>query len=157
MQLVNNLTELQSALQNPRDAVYECHDLLETYYKYTEKRFLDTVHQVGDQLIQSTSGTIYKFNTDWVQQLSDAELNAICGKEPTRVAKRRHLSSQIERFEEATEQVAVIIPGLRSRLIRRTQSPPFHHDTQIPRSGGQRVPQSGRRTEHTHGQAAPQR
>lgn len=110
--LLGNLSAMQSVLKQPRDTVFEIHDLLETYHMWAENRFIDNVVQLGDSVISGASdGPIALFNRTWVENLSTDELQRLVGEDTRTRHARERLDKQIQRLDAAITHSETIVPA----------------------------------------------
>ena len=100
---------IQSVLKQPRDAVYEIHDLLETYYSCAENRFIENVVKYGESIITSEIEES-TFNKTWVESLSVDDLQNLVAEDRTTCQARQRLDKQIQKLEAAITHLETILP-----------------------------------------------
>ncbi|KAH0544346.1 hypothetical protein FGG08_001487 [Glutinoglossum americanum] len=91
-------------LSNETSAVYDIHDSLKAYYKVALKRFIDNVcQQAIERNFLGPEGPISIFGSEFVGNLSDAELASISAEDFTTSNARDELVYRISRLEKALE------------------------------------------------------
>ncbi|RYP50966.1 hypothetical protein DL768_003632 [Monosporascus sp. mg162] len=79
------------------------HDVLESYYRVSRKRFVDVVVQqaVGHFLLRGPDSPLRIFTTDMVLGLNDEQLEMIAAEDAPVRLYREKLDHDVEKFEEA--------------------------------------------------------
>lgn len=79
------------------------HDILQSYYSVSRKRFVDLVCQyvVYYFLLESRDGPLRLFHTKLVLELSDEKLEAIAGDDAGAVCERERLTREVKSLKAA--------------------------------------------------------
>lgn len=98
-----SLSSLDINRSNPEQVREYLHDILESYYKVSVKRFVDTIcQQVIDHfLLNGKDSPLHVFSTDLVFDLSADALETIAGEDQATKRERERLKTETERLEAA--------------------------------------------------------
>lgn len=98
-----SLSSLDINRSNPEQVREYLHDILESYYKVSVKRFVDTIcQQVIDHfLLNGKDSPLHVFGTDLVFDLSADTLEMIAGEDHATKQERERLRTEMERLEAA--------------------------------------------------------
>ncbi|KAI6479216.1 hypothetical protein MCOR13_011515 [Pyricularia oryzae] len=99
-QLQSIATYNQSNAENMQEYI---HDVLESYYKVSMKRFVDNIslHVVHHDLLYAESGPLNVFNSKFVHGLGEAQLEQIAGESSLVGIERERLAQDIASFRAA--------------------------------------------------------
>ncbi|KAI6364785.1 hypothetical protein MCOR25_005580 [Pyricularia grisea] len=99
-QLQSIATYNQSNAENMQEYI---HDVLESYYKVSMKRFVDNIslHVVHHDLLYAESGPLNVFNSKFVHGLGEAQLEQIAGESSLVRIERERLAQDIASFRAA--------------------------------------------------------
>jgi hypothetical protein len=88
-------------MSNADHIVRDIHDILLAYYKVARKRFVDNccMHAVSYHLIHGKDTPLTLFSSDFVVNLTDAQLDDIAGEDPVLKKKRAQLRKEIGDLE----------------------------------------------------------
>lgn len=97
------------AMDNAEHTIQDIHDILESYYKVAQKRFVDTVCMQGSDhyLLTGDASPLRVFGTVFVSHLSDSELERIAGENTARKCRRKKLREEIMALEKGRELLKV--------------------------------------------------
>lgn len=98
-----SLSSLNTTRSNPEQVREYLHDILESYYKVSVKRFVDVIcQQVIDHfLVNGKDSPLHVFSTELVFELSADTLEMIAGEDQATKQERERLKREIERLEVA--------------------------------------------------------
>lgn len=98
-----SLSALNTNRSNPEQVREYLHDILESYYKVSAKRFVDVIcQQVIDHfLVNGKHSPLHVFNADLVLDLSSDALEMIAGEDQATKQERERLGREIESLEAA--------------------------------------------------------
>ncbi|KAI7782667.1 hypothetical protein LA080_013003 [Diaporthe eres] len=98
-----SLSSLNTTRSNPEQVREYLHDILESYYKVSIKRFVDVIcQQVIDHfLVNGKDSPLHVFSTELVFDLSADTLEMIAGEDQATKQERERLKREIERLEAA--------------------------------------------------------
>lgn len=98
-----SLGALDMTKSNPEQVREYLHDILESYYKVSVKRFVDTIcQQVIDHfLLNGKDSPLHVFSTDLVFDLSADTLEMIASEDQATKQERERLRTEMERLEAA--------------------------------------------------------
>ncbi|KAG8167920.1 hypothetical protein KVR01_003609 [Diaporthe batatas] len=102
-----SLSSLDINRSNPEQVREYLHDILESYYKVSVKRFVDTIcQQVIDHfLLNGKDSPLHVFGTDLVFDLSADTLEMVAGEDHATKQERESLRIEMERLEAAMQVV----------------------------------------------------
>lgn len=88
---------------NTNYTVNEIHEILNSYYKVTRKRFADNLHMqtVDFHLVNGPSSPLRLFNPSFVGRLSECQLVEIAGKDEALIRRRATLNRAIKILRKA--------------------------------------------------------
>lgn len=88
---------------NVANACQDLHDILQSYYAVSRKRFVDTICQqvVHHFLLESENSPLRLFNTKLVLAMSDEQLEAIAGEDFVTTAERERLAAEVKSLKDA--------------------------------------------------------
>lgn len=100
---LKSLSNLNVTKSNPEQVREYLHDVLESYYKVSAKRFVDVIcQQVIDHfLLNGKDSPLHVFSTDLVFDLSANVLEIIAGEEQATKQERERLDREINQLEDA--------------------------------------------------------
>lgn len=91
------------AAQNKR--IYEIHDWLFSFWKVAFPRFVDNVIiQVVERHLLSQNGPLRLFNRDWVDDLSDEDLQRLAGEDEATTNERQSIKDKLQGLNDALEK-----------------------------------------------------
>ncbi|KAK7708906.1 hypothetical protein SLS64_006386 [Diaporthe eres] len=98
-----SLSSINITRSNPEQVREHLHDILESYYKVSVKRFVDVIcQQVIDHfLLNGKDSPLHVFSTDLVFDLSADALEMIAGEDQATKQKRERLRREMESLEAA--------------------------------------------------------
>lgn len=98
-----SLISLNTTRSNPQQVREYLHDILESYYKVSVKRFVDVIcQQVIDHfLVNGKDSPLHVFSTELVFELSADTLEMVAGEDQATKQERERLKTEIERLEAA--------------------------------------------------------
>lgn len=98
-----SLISLNTTRSNPQQVREYLHDILESYYNVSVKRFVDVIcQQVIDHfLVNGKDSPLHVFSTELVLELSADSLEMIAGEDQATKQERERLKREIERLEAA--------------------------------------------------------
>ncbi|KAL9113935.1 MAG: hypothetical protein Q9227_002069 [Pyrenula ochraceoflavens] len=104
--LVNSIAT--APLSNAQHTVQDLHDVLQSYYKTAQERFVDNVCMQGAvyHLIKGPDTPLRVFYPDLVNGLSDAQIERIAGEEMSTRNKRKSLNEEISGLQEGMKILA---------------------------------------------------
>ncbi|KAL9093955.1 MAG: hypothetical protein Q9165_003878 [Trypethelium subeluteriae] len=96
-----DITTAEPPMSNTEHTIREMHDILHSYYKVARKRFVDNVcmQAVDHHLISGPDSPLELFNSDFVTDLSEQELEDIAGEDEELKRQRRQLEKEIKDLE----------------------------------------------------------
>ena len=88
---------------NLQHTVDDLHDILHSYYKVAQKRFVDVVcmQSTGYHLVNGPDAPITVFSPRFVSELTDEQLEAIAGEDLVSKRRREELKRKIENLDAA--------------------------------------------------------
>ncbi|KAI3392113.1 hypothetical protein diail_6156 [Diaporthe ilicicola] len=100
---LKSLSALNITKSNPEQVREYLHDILESYYKISAKRFVDVIcQQVIDHfLLNGEDSPLHVFDTDLVFDLSINVLEMVAGEDQATKQERERLEREIGRLEDA--------------------------------------------------------
>lgn len=100
---LSSLSSLDITKSNPGQVREHLHDILESYYKVSVKRFVDVIcQQVIDHfLLNGKDSPLHVFSTDLVFDLSADALEMIAGEDQATKQERERLRREMESLEAA--------------------------------------------------------
>ncbi|KAL1866037.1 hypothetical protein Daus18300_006938 [Diaporthe australafricana] len=100
---LKSLSNLNITKSNPEQVREYLHDVLESYYKVSAKRFVDVIcQQVIDHfLLNGKDSPLHVFSTDLVFDLNANVLEIIAGEDQATKQERERLDREIKQLEEA--------------------------------------------------------
>jgi hypothetical protein len=100
---LSSIGTLDMSRSNPQQVREYLHDILESYYKVSVKRFVDTIcQQVIDHfLLNGKDSPLHIFNTDLIFDLSPDTLEMVAGEDEATKQERERLRIEMERLEAA--------------------------------------------------------
>lgn len=99
----------QHHMSNPDHTAQDIHDILESYYKVSRKRFVDNIcmQAVDHYLLTGPGAPMKLLSPTWINDLSIDKLEEIAGEEAGNKRRRRQLQMRIERLEAGRKVVLV--------------------------------------------------
>lgn len=100
-----SLSRLNTTRSNPEQVREYLHDILESYYKVSVKRFVDVIcQQVIDHfLVNGDASPLHVFSTELVLDLSTDALEMIAGEDQATKQERERLRRETESLEAAMQ------------------------------------------------------
>lgn len=100
-----SLSRLNTTSSNPEQVREYLHDILESYYKVSVKRFVDVIcQQVIDHfLVSGDASPLHVFSTGLVLDLSTDALDMIAGEDQATKQERERLMRETESLEAAIQ------------------------------------------------------
>lgn len=98
-----SLSSLDTTRSNPEQVREYLHDILESYYKVSVKRFVDVVCQqvIHHFLLNGQDSPLHVFRTELVLDLSADALEIIAGEDQATKRERERLTREMESLEAA--------------------------------------------------------
>jgi hypothetical protein len=98
---VSSLHDSTTNMSNLDYTIRDIHDTLKSYYKVARKRFADTVVMQGADhfLVMGPESPLKVFSPGFVADLTDEQLEAICGEDAFTRRKRKQLRKEIRDLE----------------------------------------------------------
>lgn len=102
---VKALKNLRIDRSNPQQVREYLHDILQSYYKVSAKRFVDVIcQQVIDHfLLNGKDSPLHVFSTDLVFDLNASRLEMIAGEDQVTKQERERLERDIESLQQAMQ------------------------------------------------------
>lgn len=100
---LESLSRLDTARSNPEQVREYLHDILESYYKVSVKRFVDVICQqvIHHFLLNGKDSPLHVFRTELVLELSADVLEIIAGEDQATKRERERLAREMESLEAA--------------------------------------------------------
>ncbi|KAJ5348481.1 Dynamin [Penicillium brevicompactum] len=97
----------QHHMSNVDHTVQDIHDILESYYRVSRKRFVDNIcmQAVDHYLLTGPGAPMKLLSSTWVNDLTVEKLEQIAGEEAGTKRKRRQLQMRIEKLEAGRKVV----------------------------------------------------
>jgi UPF0288 family protein (methanogenesis marker protein 3) len=101
---VGKIVEEKSIADQTKEDV---HDILQSYYKVSRKRFVDAIcQQAIDHFLLDGSGSPLKvLNPELISKMSDSQLDMIAGEDATTKRERERLNFEIQGLEAAMKVI----------------------------------------------------
>lgn len=96
-------------MSNPDHTVQDIHDILESYYKVSRKRFVDNIciQAVDHYLLTGPGAPMKLLSPTWINDLSIDELEDIAGEDAGHKRRRQSLQTRINTLEAGRKVVLV--------------------------------------------------
>jgi hypothetical protein len=101
---VNDLAKCTDA-NATSEVVLRIHDVTKSYYEVARTRFIDSIcaHAVDHFLLSAENGPLQVFNSEFVTNMTDEDLDAVAGEDAVSRNQRVLLKKQIEMLEKAVK------------------------------------------------------
>lgn len=101
------ISQMVAEKSNADQTKEDVHDILESYYKVSRKRFVDAIcQQAIDHFLLDGSGSPLKvLNPELISKMTDTQLDMIAGEDSNTKRERERLGSEIQGLEAAMRVV----------------------------------------------------
>jgi hypothetical protein len=102
-----SIREVVAAKNNADHTKEDVHDILESYYKVSRKRFIDAICQqaIDHFLLDGNDSPLKVLNPELISKMSDTQLDMIAGEDSTTKRERKRLNFEIQGLEAAMKVI----------------------------------------------------